>query len=245
MNNYKDKYLQYKDKYLSLKSQNGGTIILDQANNKRYGVKISQFQNISQFREYVKNNLVPIGYILKNILYAGTDLLKKDNFDLSRLENGQIYIIFNKILSPEQLIKELDIVDIKLISRKKPVATLASGSPIEMFIINWSRYNPQEKIFFMEILNKITHVKVSIFDKYLSNHEIRSQPVFYNNESLEILHFITNKSIDELLNIFSLMGDKTDDELSLIQIAFNDKIKNLSPNGLEWFKNYKEVMGYS
>lgn len=77
---------------------------------------------------------------------------------------------------------------------------------------------------------------------------VANRIIVYAKEYLDILAVATDKTPDEILTMIEKRGDKTQEELDIIQVAFGDKYKReglaivLSPSGNALEQLYLELL---
>jgi hypothetical protein len=149
------------------------------------------------------------------------------------------------------------------IGPNKPVATPRSttrsekdkNSEFDKFIKIWTSIPPEE----ITKLRRLTKVKYNytinayippdIYNSNKSYHDhIANSIIFYAEEYLELLAKASDTSLKEILNIIAMRGEKTQKEMDIIEVAFNDYDlygKELSDSGKELLAEYKSLLSKS
>lgn len=177
--------------------------------------------------------------IKSNTIFEISQLKKMIN-DNTIKDGDKIILNIHSTSAPPFLVEELfelflsEAPDIFLISKEKPVATIAhkdSKYDTRFFSRSYKYYTHEQKSQFLELIkNNITFIlkydiliQIYIFDVNSPD----CQYIFYSPDYLNLLCEIFEYSLDQGLKILSVYNkDYTPIELSFIKIAFNDIEKN-------------------
>jgi len=147
------------------------------------------------------------------------------------------------------------------IGPNKPVATPRTtignfkNSDFGKFIKIWTSIPPEE----ITKLRRLTkgkynytinaYIPPDIYNSNKSYHDhIANYIIFYAEEYLELLAKASDTSLKEILKIIAMRGEKTQKEMDIIEVAFNDYDlygKELSDSGKKLLAEYKSLLSES
>jgi hypothetical protein len=115
--------------------------------------------------------------------------------------------------------------DMQRIGREKPVATpfsMGGDADFQKFIRLWAALTPEDIV---SINDKFRHAKGFTINAHItpSSATTANPIIFYSVEHLGVLARAAEYSVEDVLRLITTRGEKTDDEMDIIQVAFNDK----------------------
>jgi len=198
---------------------------------------------ISDFVDEISKSVKSANRVLKNIIYAGTDLIIKEKqklFRLKKIKDGPFHVVSFPILDITDWIS-FSIKHSQLYELSSPfkIVTTPNGGFMETLKWNWEKYSIIDKIQLenelrTRIVSTNTNIKndnIKVFCT-IKKENVRNTIFFYLEKHTKILFEVTRKYLPEiqsesdLLDIVTKELDSTierdRDYLSLIYIMFGD-----------------------
>ena len=133
--------------------------------------------------------------------------------------------------------------DIWKLTPQKPVATPDSGAGIKKLLQSWNNLKISDKKYITENwfpTNSKFKSRLGVFIyPSIADEHVANKIIFYLPTYLDCLANISGNTIDGILNILAVV--QTDEEnINLINIAFDEQIIPLTPAGEELKQKYKD-----
>lgn len=201
-----------------------------------YYIKILPPKTAHEIIEIIKTHVESNNEYLMSIIYAGREIN-----ETSEIINGSYIIFTGPKLNPEQMSNHLFEIgeDIRKISRKKPISTLASSTTKGYLRLNFNTYSPEDIETIKRVLSEKIGIQIDIFIKKPDNSLF-----FYSKKHLQILGELFGFSLEESLQVISTFQDGSNIKImDFIFIAFGDIHKSdhreLSPQGESILSEYR------